>query len=203
LESLRRQGVLENTVVVFSADHGDYLGDHNLIGKGTFFESSTRVPMLVSLPSLDESRVCDDLVCLGDVTATLLHLAGCEIPAHMDSIPLPELGIPIEAPRTRVFGTVQGGWMIDDGRWRLAKYSTGEAVLFDREWDPDEQDNLYGDAAHLDVRTRLEAELTQYLMASVREANHDRRVYVRDLSQTTAFGREGWQRPYPRRMGDR
>jgi arylsulfatase len=147
--------------------------------------------------------VCDDLVCLGDVTATMLYLGGCEVPAYMDAIPLPELGIPVEAPRTRVFGVLQGGWMVDDGRWRLAKYSTGEAVLFDREQDPDEQTNLYADPTHLDVRTRLEAELTQYLMSCMREANHDRRVYVRDLSQTTAFGREGWQRPYPRRIDDR
>jgi hypothetical protein len=93
--------------------------------------------------------------------------------------------------------------MVDDGRWRLAKYATGEAVLFDRQTDSDEQANLYDDAAHLDVRSRLEAELTQYLMACMREANHDRRVYVRDLSQNTAFGREGWQRPYPRRIDDR
>jgi hypothetical protein len=102
-----------------------------------------------------------------------------------------------------VYGVLQGGWMIDDGRWRLAKYGTGEAVLFDRRQDPDEQENLYYDAAHLEVRSRLEAELTQYLMASMREAHHDRRVYVRDLSQKTWFGREGWQRPYPRRIDDR
>jgi arylsulfatase len=203
LQSLSRQGLIENTVVIFSSDHGDYLGDHNLIGKGTFFEASTRVPMLVSMPGMDEARVCPDLICLGDVTATLLHLGGCEVPAHMDSIPLPGLGIPVETPRTRVYGVLQGGWMIDDGRWRLAKYSTGEAVLFNRRQDPDEQKNLYYDAAHLEVRSQLEAELTQYLMASMREANHDRRVYVRDLSQKTWFGREGWQRPYPRRIDDR
>jgi hypothetical protein len=121
----------------------------------------------------------------------------------MDSIPLPELGLLVEAPRTRVFGSLQGAWMVDDGRWRLAKYATGEAVLFDRDQDPDEQRNLYGEPSYLTVRTRLEAELTQHLMACMREANHDRRVYVRDLSQTTAFGREGWQRPYPRRIDDR
>lgn len=203
LDSLRRQGLIENTVVIFSSDHGDYLGDHGLIGKGTFFESSMRVPMLVSLPGLSESRVCNDLVCLGDVTATLLSLSRSSVPAHMDSIPLPELGIPVGTSHTRLYGILQSGWMIDDGRWRMAKYATGEAVLFDRQQDPDEQANLYGDPAYLEVRTRLEAELTQYLMAGMREANHDRRVYVRDLSQTTAFGREGWQRPYPRRIDDR
>jgi hypothetical protein len=93
--------------------------------------------------------------------------------------------------------------MIDDGRWRLARYGTGEAVLFDRALDPDEQRNLYDDAQHLEIRTRLEAELTLYIMNSMREANHERRVYVRDLSQMTWFGREGWQRPYPRRIDDR
>ena len=93
--------------------------------------------------------------------------------------------------------------MIDDGEWRLAKYGTGEATLFHIAEDPDEQHNLYSDPGALDVRNRLEAELTQRMMASMREANHERRVYVRDLSQTTWFGREGWQRPYPRRVDDR
>jgi hypothetical protein len=93
--------------------------------------------------------------------------------------------------------------MIDDGAWRLSKYATGEALLFHIAEDPDEQHNRYSDPDALAIRDRLEAELTQAIMASMREANHERRVYVRDLSQQTWFGREGWQRPYPRRVDDR
>jgi hypothetical protein len=133
----------------------------------------------------------------------MLRFAGLEVPAHMDSIPLPGLGLDRPASRERIVGMLQGGWMIDDGEWRLSRYGTGEALLFHIADDPDEQRNLYNDPAFLEIRGRLEAGLAQAIMASMREAHHERRVYVRDLSQETWFGREGWQRPYPRRVDDR
>ena len=86
--------LLDNTIIIFSSDHGDYLGDHDFIGKGTFFESSIHVPLMVRLPWTNQSKTCSDIVELGDVTATMLHFGGCEIPDYMDSIPLPELDIP-------------------------------------------------------------------------------------------------------------
>jgi arylsulfatase A-like enzyme len=200
IEALSRQELLERTIIVFASDHGDYLGDHNLIGKGSFFESSIHVPLLVSIPWLGESRLCEELVNLGDVTATMLRIAGCEVPSHMDSVPLPDLGISCSAPRDCIIGTTSGGWMIYDGEWRLCKYSTGEAVLFNVRDDPGEQHNLTSDPAYLDVRINLDMRLDQAIMRSIGQSTHDRRVYTSDLSQDPWFGREGWQRPYPRRM---
>ena len=203
LDTLSRSGLMENTVILFSSDHGDYLGDHNLIGKGTFFESGIHVPLLAHVPGLDRSRTCDELVSLGDVTATILRFAGCDVPDHMDSIPLPELGHPRPGGREQIIGVTQGGWMIYDGEWRLSKYASGECLLFNVQSDPDEQHNLFTDPACAEVRARLDAALTQAVMHSLREANHDRRVYVSDLSQRPSFGREGWLRPYPRSFDDR
>jgi hypothetical protein len=88
--------------------------------------------------------------------------------------------------------------MIYDGEWRLSRYATGEALLFDIEVDPQEQHNLIHDPGYISVRDSLDARLTQAIMHSMREANQDRRVYTRDLSQHAWFGREGWQRSYPR-----
>ena len=50
LQALRDTGRLEDTVIIFASDHGDYLGDHNLIGKGSFFEGSIHVPLIVRIP---------------------------------------------------------------------------------------------------------------------------------------------------------
>jgi arylsulfatase A-like enzyme len=200
LDALQRNGLLDNTVIVFSSDHGDYLGDHNLIGKGTFFESSIHVPLLVRLPGQAAPRTCDHLVTLTDITPTLLALAGCQTPAYFDAIPLPDLGLDGPPPRDVVVGTMQGGWMVYDGAWRLARYSTGESVLFHITEDPDEQHNRYADPACLDTRSRLEVTLTQAIMHSIHEANHDQRLYTSGLSQQSWFGREGWQRPYPRSL---
>lgn len=198
LDSLRRQDLLENTVIIFSADHGDYLGDHNLIGKGTFFESGIHVPLLVSVPWLDGSKTCEDLVNLGDVTTAILHFAGCDRPDYMDIVSLPELDMTGRSPRDHIIGMTQSGWMIYDGEWRLSRYGSGDALLFNIKDDPDEQHNLFNDNKYLEIRNRLDTELTRAIMRSVARANHDQIVYTKDLSQQPLFGREGWQRPYPK-----
>ena len=203
LSALRERGLLENTVIIFASDHGDYLGDHNLIGKGQFFESSWHVPMLVHVPWFEGASTNQELVTLTDVTATMLHFADVEIPAYMDSCVLPGLGAADEGHRQQIFGALNGAWCLYDGEWRLAHYATGESLLFNMRDDPHEQRNLIDDPGYVDVRNRLENALTREVMGSMAEAFFPRRVYVRDLSQTTAFGREGWRRPYPRSVLDR
>jgi len=154
----------------------------------------------VRFPRGEVRDVYNGLVTLGDVTATLLTLGGCPLPAYLDSRPLPALDLET-TPRTQIFGMVSNGWMVDDGRWRLAKYSTGETVLFDRKNDPNEQHNLVHDAASQADYQRLDSALTQEIMHSLALAHEEKRVYASDLSQDEVYGREGWQRPYPRPVG--
>jgi arylsulfatase len=201
LETLRVEGLLESTVIIFASDHGDYLGDHNLIGKGSFFEGSIHVPLFVRLPGAARVETRADLVALTDVTATLLHLGGAELPAYLDSRPLPGLGLPQADPREFIVGLVGDGWMVYDGRWKLCKYATGEILLFDLETDPTEQRNLLKEGQHWEQYLRLEALLTQEVMASLRLSHEDRRVYTVSLSGDPAFGREGWVRKYPNPLG--
>jgi arylsulfatase A-like enzyme len=125
------------------------------------------------------------------------HFAGCEAPDYMDSQPLPDLGLTDHPPRDRIFGMLTDGWMAVDGQWKLAKYASGETVLFNLRDDPHEQRDLAGDTAYADVYRRLDAELTQELMKSLRFAMHDRLAQSGDMSQDQGFGREGWQRPFP------
>ena len=72
IEALKAAWQYENTVIILSSDHGDYLGDHDLIGKASFYESAIRVPMLARVPWSETSAVVDDMVELRDVTATML-----------------------------------------------------------------------------------------------------------------------------------
>lgn len=200
LDKLEEKGLLENTVIIFSADHGDYLGDHNLIGKGTYFETGIHVPLIVSAPGINKPITRQDKVILTDVMPTLLAYAGCDIPGYIDAFTLPGLDLPGERKRDYIIGVTQGGWMIDDGMFKLAKYATGENVLFNLQEDPTEQHNLIRDPVYEDVLRILDAELTRNVMQSMRVAQEDRRVYTTDLSQQPDFGREGWQRPYPRKL---
>ncbi len=197
IATLRANGLLDNTIIIFSTDHADYLGDHNLIGKASFYETAMRIPLLVRVPWASGSQVCEDLVELRDVTATMLRLAGLEVPHYMDSRPLPGLGLTDQPPRERIFGMLTDGWMVFDGQWKLAKYATGEVVLFNLKDDPYEQHNRAGDPAYFDVYRRLDMELTLELMESFRVAMHDRLASHGDMSQDPAFGREGWQWRFP------
>jgi arylsulfatase len=203
LDALRERDLLDNTVIIFASDHGDYLGDHNLIGKGHFYESSFHVPLIACGPNVERNVVRDDLVALTDVTATMLRLAGVEVPAHLDSRPLPGLGISGAAGRDFLIGALGGGWLIYEGPWRLSKYGTGETLLFNVEDDPQEQRNLVDAPQFRETYRDLDAKLTRWIMDAMVESHFSQRVYMRDLAMSTTFGREGWQPTYPRHIADR
>ena len=92
LDALQRLGLHEDTAVVFTSDHGDYLGEHHLLGKSNaFYDCLTRVPLLLSYPRGVPARGqrCADPVSLIDVLPTLLGLAGIPLPAGVQGRALP------------------------------------------------------------------------------------------------------------------
>ena len=103
LDALDRRGLTEDTVVVFTSDHGDYAGEHRLTDKSsTLYDCMTRVPLLVSWPGhLPEGRVETNPVSLLDVMPTCLGLAGLARPAGVDGRMLPGTGD--DPPRDAVF----------------------------------------------------------------------------------------------------
>jgi len=197
ISTLREKKLLDNTIIVFATDHGDYLGDHNLIGKASFYESAWHIPLLVRLPGKDGGISCNELVEVKDITATLISLVGLGVPDHMDSTPLPDLGISNNCNRERIFGLLSDGWCVFDGTWKLVKYSNGEILMFNLRDDPQEQKNLIDDESYQHVYRRLDSELTQYLMMSYNSVVHDRIVDSKTLFADMRFGREGANRTFP------
>ena len=208
LAVLEENGTLDDTLVLFTSDHGDCLGDHNLIGKGIFFEGSCHIPLVVKPPRsggvphrLPSSSRCSDLVSLTDVTATLLAFAGVDLPEYMDSLPLPGLGLPTRQ-RDVLIGMLGGAWMAYDGRTRLAKYSTGESLMFDLAEDPGEQRDLLKRNGGGKVFRDLDAAITSQVMRSIEFGHLDKQVYVSDLSADPRFGARGWRRRFPKPLGE-
>lgn len=194
---LERQGLLDNTVIVFASDHGDFVGDRGLVGKKLFYENSVRVPLLVRLPGGMGAHESRELVELGDITATLLSLSGVEVPAMMSSRPLPGLGIPA-TPREHVTGFLQDQAMVRWKQWKLTRYRAGLVELFDVESDPREQQNRYHDPACAGVVRVMEEMLWQELFEATAFASGTLAYECkpgRYLDED--FCRKGWRRTYP------
>ncbi|RMD78400.1 MAG: DUF229 domain-containing protein [Lentisphaerae bacterium] len=84
LEALRESGKMEDTIIIFTADHGEHLGDHGLVGKGAPFDSCTRVPLIISAPSHFPQRgQSTAFVELVDLAPTILDFAGIQTPPEM------------------------------------------------------------------------------------------------------------------------
>ena len=85
LDHLEESGQRENTLFIFTSDHGEMLGDHGLISKGCrFYEGLVRVPLIMALPGrFRDARRCEALVELIDIAPTLLDLAGVPHPPRM------------------------------------------------------------------------------------------------------------------------
>lgn len=164
LAQLEQNGELDNTWIVYSADHGEMLGDHGLMAKMNFYQSSVRVPLIVRPPAGTTGRIETAPVQAFDVAATLLDAGGAE---SLDGAPARSL-IPLvtgetDAAREHAVSMIRmrpgsPTWQaITDGRWRATiNADTGEASeLFDLATDPDESTNLVGDPASVEVLDRL------------------------------------------------
>ncbi|MFP3937175.1 MAG: sulfatase [Phycisphaerae bacterium] len=84
LDTLERTGLAENTIVVFTSDHGDMMSSHNMLGKGVMYEESARVPMLIRTPGQQEQRRVATPVSQVDVVPTLLDLMDQPRPGHLE-----------------------------------------------------------------------------------------------------------------------
>ena len=161
--TLREQGVLDDTIILFTSDHGDMLGEHGLWAKCFFYEMSAQIPMLL-VGTARDSRVAretvdDRLVGWQDVMPTLLELAGIESPETVEGIPM--VG---EQRRDYLYGehgeALRANRMIHDGRHKLIYFPAGNRTqLFDLEEDPGELMDLAANPYYAQIRTRLEERL--------------------------------------------
>lgn len=159
LGTLREQGILDNTIIAFTSDHGDMLGHHRLWAKRLMYEDSANVPMIL-LGVRGEARTKpgstdDRLVAWRDIMPTLLDMAGLPIPAGVEGLSM--VG---NKMRSHLYGECSEGAgatrMIHDGRYKLIYYPTGNRVqLFDLENDPRELNDLAEDAGAAPIRQRL------------------------------------------------
>ncbi len=185
LDYLDEHGLADDTVVVYTSDHGFFLGEHGFYDKRYMYEPSIRIPFLLRHPRSVPAGTTSDAIALNvDFAPTLLELAGLEVPAAMQGRSLEPL-LEGETPADWRTSMYYRYWMhgahfdvpahygVRTERHKLIHYygdplDAAGAVggptvptweLFDLERDPEELHNLYDDPGHAEVRERLRDEL--------------------------------------------
>ncbi len=190
IQTLKDSGEYENTVIVFNADHGDYLGDFNLLMKGPWvLRSINRVPMIWSDPATRSGRVTPALTSTIDIPATILDRAGVDPyfgmqgRSFMDCVHGAERfrdNLLIEfndgfarhgfEPRARVRTVVTADWQLNVYKGE----DWGE--LYDLKHDVRQTHNLWDSAEHAGVKAELFEQLTQLLIGQMDESPQSGRL---------------------------
>jgi len=165
LDALERRGMLEDTWIVYTADHGEMLGDHGLLAKTVFYEPSVGVPLIIRPPGGMTGRVVEGIVEHLDVPATLRELAGAgpipgsegrSLRGHFGGEEGNGTGT---APSTRDVAHSEnfgfGAFIMARAKLVVWEETLEPVQLFDLESDPDEDRNLLDDPAYAAMREQL------------------------------------------------
>lgn len=186
IAALKESGQWENTVVVFTTDHGDMLTRHGMVWKSTnaFYQEIVTIPLIIRYPRLVKPQVCDAQVSVIDFMPTILELTHQPIPqkiAGKSLLPLltgkvsdadfrqynfcERVGINPHGDR-EVLPNTQGDFMVQEKGWKYVIYRTGEEFLYCLDTDPAEVKNLAGDLKFANKKSELHAAITEWLKST-------------------------------------
>ncbi len=172
LQTLEAIGQLDNTIVIYTADHGLAVGQHGLFGKQNLYSHSIRVPSIFVGPGVPEGQSVDTLTYLYDVFPTVCDLTKVDCPDTVEGYSLvPLMEGCVDKVRDSVFAAYKDiHRTVSDGRWKLIRYyvskETGKGTdciqLFDLEQDPWETTNLAELPEHSERIQALATELKRW-----------------------------------------
>ena len=148
LEALEASGQIENTLVIYTSDHGENLGMRGRWGKSNLYRESTQVPMVLAGPGVAPGGTTATPVSLMDILPTITGVFGLPPDPAWDGKSLLDIAASEEDPRRIAFSEYHaansptGGFMVADARWKYHYYVDYEPELFDLAADPLEQTNL-------------------------------------------------------------
>ncbi|CAL9708368.1 unnamed protein product [Knipowitschia caucasica] len=175
IASLKEMGVLNNTIVIFTADHGELAMDHRQFYKMSMFEGSVHIPLLFMGPDIKSGLLVDQHVSLVDIFPSILNIASISSPANLSGYSLlpfmskSYVNVKSQHPDW-IFSEYHGcnanasTYMLRTGKWKYITYSDGQQVppqLFDLSQDTEELHNVIDKFPHL--RARLEKVLCTIL----------------------------------------
>lgn len=200
LETLENLGLAENTIVVYTSDHGDMMGSHNMVEKSVLYEEAVRIPWLMRIPqSGTKQHIVTDPVSHIDMVPTLLELLGRSnekcIPGR-SLVPLIKTGRPVRDhvfiqwnPNSGAISVKKGGTklaseeqlkrvenessraVISPDGWKLCLSNLDKCQLFNLNEDPGETTNLFDSGQQKDVIVRLTKKIHQWQETVADELN--------------------------------
>lgn len=162
LKALDDAGVADQTMIIFTSDHGLAVGRHGLMGKQSMFEHSMRVPFVIAGPRVPKGKIVNERIYLQDAVATALDFAE----ADCDGIDFKSLRPLMVGSQQKHYDAIYGAYeagsqrAVIDGKDKLILYPKGKvALLFDLEKDPLEKDPVAQSPASDAIKKRLFAKL--------------------------------------------
>ncbi|HUV43244.1 MAG TPA: sulfatase-like hydrolase/transferase [Dehalococcoidales bacterium] len=197
LKALEERGMLHNTWIIYTSDHGENLGDHRLNQKVVFYETAVNVPFIIRPPGGTTGWQANGLTDHLDLINTLLDIAGASPLEHCDGSSLvPKVQAGPEGPdaqegKERIFSEVAGYSMVRTERYKLAVDARTRQQLefYDMEADPDELHNQVNEPSLDGLRQELQE---QYLDPFLRDLDREKFTAFEERSQKS--GRPGIQR---------
>lgn len=147
LDALKKSGQRDNTIVVFTSDHGYHLGEHDFWAKVSLRDESAKVPLIICVPG-KKPAVCDSLTEMLDLYPTVASLCGLEVPARLQGKDISLLlDNPTHAVREAAFSVAPSskGFLLREDKWAYIQYgedAAGGIELFDMVNDPKQYTNL-------------------------------------------------------------
>ena len=174
IETLKKQGLFENTIIVYAADNGLAIGSHGLLGKQDLYEHSMKVPLIISGPGIPQNELRDAMVYLYDIFPSLSDLCGLPAPENIDGKDfVPVLMGKEKAIRSSIYtvyrNTVRA---VRTDEWKLIRYpQRNYTQLFNLKNDPLEIDNLAELPENKQKVDELMALLNEYYISTNDTAN--------------------------------
>lgn len=168
LNALKEEGLEDNTIVIFTSDHGFHLAEHRFWMKVSLKEESVRVPLIIKVPG-KKPAVCNSLAELIDLYPTISELAGLTPPKHIQGKSLVRtIDNPEAEVRDIIFTVTQGGksFLLRNRDWAFMSYNEDGSLgyeLFDMKKDPHQITNLAKRPEHQDTLNQFKKLLKQKL----------------------------------------
>lgn len=166
LDALKQSGKANDTIVVFTSDHGLAVGSHGLRGKQSMYEHTIGVPLLMAGPDIPKNRRYEAQCYLRDIFPTLCDLAGIDGPGKR--IDGKSLAPVLRGERNEVYDFVVGYFrdvqrMIRTSEWKYIEYpAAGRQQLFHLRTDPQERRNLAARDTHGNIQTELRERMRRW-----------------------------------------